>query len=254
MRADFRPTTVHEHRCQLFATFQLRRAQQDGILQEGARLPPSRPLISWFRSRLTERLGLWLRDEYDSGGSEAPKTSTTQYDNIRVFFRRELSTISETINHCRPGQATPRRADAQFRKLQQCHRAFPRPHTSCCFFQRFEAGGRRSMLRRVAGSRRADRLKCWIHGLDIDVPVPVTGRWGVGVAAEAFRNRRPDGRVGLQDRAYASIAPGVDYRIDESLRLTRFVPVSLAGPRRASGRRDLNAIFLTLNSTRPWDL
>ena len=91
-------------------------------------------------------------------------------------------------------------------------------------------------------------------GLDLKIRVPVTGRWGFAVAAEAFRNRRPDGRVGLQDRRYASIEPGIDYQIDESLRLSASYRFRWQDREELPNDATSNAIFLTLNWTRPWDL
>jgi hypothetical protein len=76
----------------------------------------------------------------------------------------------------------------------------------------------------------------------------------LGLDASAYHNRRPDGREGVDDRTYASVAPSLDYRIDEYWWLSAGYRFRWQERESVSGDAVSNAVFLTLNWSRPWDL
>ena len=200
---------------------------------------------------VTERLGLVGRVNY--GRYEAQETLTNEYDNVGVFVGgnyalSERSSLRAQLGLRRTEQTRELPGGGDFTESSSGPVYFLR------YFRRFEAGGGLDIeaRRELAPSGSAQVLDT--TGLDIKIRVPVTGRWGFGVAAEAFRNRRPDGRGSLQDRKYASIEPGVNYRIDETLTLSASYRFRWQDREQLPDDAMSNAVFLTLNWTRPWDL
>jgi hypothetical protein len=200
--------------------------------------------------RATERLALTSRVDY---GRYEAKDIDNEYDNLGVLFGARYA-VSERSSLA---------AEVGLRRTEQT-RGLPNgleltesssgPTYQLSYLREFEAGGgvtleaRRQLL--PSGSGQVLDTTGLLATLDY----PLAARWQLGLDAEAYRNRRPDGRQGLQNRDYASVAPSLDYKIDEYWSLSAGYRFRWQERESVSVDAVSNAVFLTLNWSRPWDL
>ena len=200
--------------------------------------------------RVSERLSVSTRLDY---GRYEAREINNQYDNFAVLLGADYA-ISERSSL--RGEFGVRRTD-QTREIGdgvELSESSSGQTYQLSYFRRFEAGGGLDLKarRELAPSGSGQVLDT--VGLYSKLSLPLNARWQLGLDAAAYRNQRPDGRQGLEDRTYASIAPLFTYVIDETWRLSAGYRFRWEEREQVPGDIVSNAVFLTLNWTRPWDL
>ena len=200
--------------------------------------------------RATERLGLTGRIDY---GRYEAKDIDNKYDNMGLLFGAgyavsERSSLQAEVGLRRTEQT---RGGPDGIELTESSSG---PTFQVSYRREFEVGGglRLEGRRQLLPSGSGQVLDT--TGLYARVEYPLGARWQVGLGAEAYRNRRPDGRQGLEDRSYASVEPTLAYRLDEYWRLSAGYRFRWQERESVPGEAVSNAVFLTLNWSRPWDL
>ncbi len=200
--------------------------------------------------RATERLDLLSRIDY---GRYEAKVIDNKYDNLGVLLGAtyavsERSSLTAEVGLRRTEQT---RGGPDGLELTESSSG---PSYRLSYQQELEAGGGLTLeaRRQLLPSGSGQVLDT--TGLLATLDYPLGARWQLGLDAEAYRNRRPDGRQGLQNRDYASVAPSLGYRIDEYWRLSAGYRFRWQERESVSGDAVSNAVFLTLNWSRPWDL
>ena len=199
---------------------------------------------------VTERFE--LNGSVGYGRYEAQRV-TNQYDNVDVFLGASYQHSERSSFTLKVGlRSTEQTVDGpNGRRLTDGSSG---PVYNLTYFRDFESGGgiRLEARRELAPSGSAQVLDT--TGLLADLSLPLSRRWGIGVTADGYRNRSPSGEQGLEDRTYASVAPRLAFEIDESWRLSAGYRFRWQERQEVPGEAISNAVFLTLNWTRPWDL
>jgi hypothetical protein len=199
---------------------------------------------------VTERLeltGLLTYGRYEAQGL------TNDYSNVDLmvgadYLWSETSSLSALVGG--------RRTEQTFLDLNgsTITRDSSGPTFMLTFSKQFEAGGGLSFEARRALLPSGSGEVLDTTGLFVRLNYRLRPRWLFGLSANAYRNREPGGEGGDSFRTYASVEPGIAYEIDESWQ------VSATYRARWEDRNELaddvfsNAIYLTLNWSRPWDL
>lgn len=200
--------------------------------------------------RLTERLD--LNAILDYGHYEASRVTNT-YDNVGIVIGMEY----------RQSERSSLSAQIGLRRTEQTFGGFDdRDLTdessgyvyALSYYRDFEAGGglRLQARRELSPSGSAQILDT--TALLLDVSRPLSARWGLGIGADAYRNRQPNGRQSLDDRTYASIAPRLSYSLSEQWVLSAGYRFRWEEREELAGDITANGAFLALNWARPWDL
>jgi hypothetical protein len=200
--------------------------------------------------RASERLGLSSRVDY---GRYEAKDIDNEYDNFGLllgatYAASERSTLAAEVGLRRTEQT---RGGPDGLELTESSSG---PSYQLSYLREFESGGgltleaRRQLL--PSGSGRVLDTT----GLFTTLDYPLGDRWRLGLDASAYHNRRPDGREGVDDRTYASVEPILAYEIDEYWRVSAGYRFRWQERDSVPGEAVSNAVFLTLNWRRPWEL
>ncbi len=202
--------------------------------------------------RLTERLGLIGRLSYERYETQ-DTPFTNEYGNAGAQVGADYQ-LSET---------TSLSAQLGFRRTEQTLDGLDNLRVTressgqtylVGFSKRFEVGGTLKLEARrdLAPSGGGELLDT--TGLRANLSLRMAPRWLFALGANAYRNRSPyddrsEGRL-----TYADLTPRLAYELDESWRLS--LGYRLRWQERDGGLDDAvsNAVFLTLNWTRPWDM
>jgi hypothetical protein len=199
---------------------------------------------------LTERFGLTGRLSY---GRYETRGITNEYDNLGLQVGAEYQISEKASVAALVGFRQTEQTLEVLDGLTQSNTSSG-PTYALSYTRRLERGGAFDLeaRRELLPSGNSEVLDT--TGLSAGLTYPLVPRWLLGLDASAYRNRSPGGERRDNDRRFVSVAPRLSFEIDESWR------VSLVYRFRWQERDDdlgdavSNAIFLTLNWTRPWDL
>ena len=195
----------------------------------------------------TERLALTGRISYGRYETQGP---TNDYENVDLMgganYQLSATTSLSALFGLRRTEATIEDVDQSTNTQNSSG-----PTYALRFSKSFEAGGGLSLEARrdLMPSGSAEVLDT--TGLAANLDVRFRPRWQFLLAATAYRNRQPDGDSGIDDRTYASVEPGIGYVIDESWRLAASYRFRWEDRNELDSNAVSNAIYLSLNWTRP---
>jgi len=200
--------------------------------------------------RATERLRLTGRIDY---GRYEAKAIDNKYDNMGLlvgagYAISERSSLGAEMGLRRTEQT---RVGSDGLEVTESSSG---PTFQLRYQREFEVGGglRLEARRQLLPSGSGQVLDT--TGLYTQFDYPLGDRWDFGLGAEAYRNRRPDGRQGLENRTYVSVAPLLAYNIARHWRLSAGYRFRWQERESVPGEAVSNAVFLALNWSRPWDL
>ncbi len=88
-------------------------------------------------------------------------------------------------------------------------------------------------------------------GLSLSLDYRLSPAWRFRISAAGYRNRNPDGEVSRNDRDYLAVAPGLERRLSDSLRLGLSYRYRWQSYEVDRDDAVSNAVFLTLNYAAP---
>jgi hypothetical protein len=198
--------------------------------------------------RLSERAGLDLRLDY--GQFKADRIDT-EYDNIGAQLGANyLLTETWSLNFL----AGLRRTEARFTDFfgDRLTQESTGPTYALNLRKRFDRGGGLDFgaTRELAPSGTAEVLDT--TSLTFRVVYPFTERWRVGLNANGYRNRQPDGESSLADRKYAQATLRLTYRLQPAWTLAAGYRYRWQNRDEVPGDAESNAVFLTLAWDKNW--
>lgn len=198
--------------------------------------------------RLSERAGLDLRLDY--GQFKADRIDT-EYDNIGAQLGANyLLTETWSLNFL----AGLRRTEARFTDFfgARVTQESTGPTYALNLRKRFDRGGGLDFgaTRELAPSGTAEVLDT--TSLTFRVVYPFTERWRVGLNANGYRNRQPDGESSLADRKYAQATLRLTYRLQPAWTLAAGYRYRWQNRDEVPGDAESNAVFLTLAWDKNW--
>lgn len=200
--------------------------------------------------RLTERFQLNTRLNYNRYERSGP---TNEYDNVALLLGGEyqISEISglEALIGYRQTEQTIEGSDDIILTNESSG-----PTYLVRYFRGFDRGGGFNIeaMREVTPSGGARVLDT--TGVTVGLSYPLNSRWGLSISGAAYRNRAADSDLSGDDRDFLNLYPRISYDLAETWRLSLAYRLRWQDRELIPGDATSNAIFLTLNWTRPWDL